>query len=365
MRRLRFWTNFLFLLIPLSILCAGAFRLVQQIWGYLNSNARLAGVLSVEATRALGREVRVGDVRLTGNLWSLSAANRLELRDVFIAEEPAAPTSPFARAESVVIWYNLRQILLTEDLRVPLVSEVHLEHPQVSVSRDAKGRWNFETLFKPGAKAGRPFLDKLSLTNGTVFYADQAFPRPNGVPARPLVTRADRVSGIVLIRPDKSAAFDVSGLGTPQTMRDFHAVGTADVDRFRFNAWLTAHSVSLPFAGERLLPPARGKISAGYADLDVTALYLPAPGASPRKLDMNAFDAHGSLQVSKLAANIPALNAPLRGTKAALRFTTDAVVGDVSGLYGGTPVALSGSVLNLRDRSCCRRAGRAAPHRRR
>jgi hypothetical protein len=347
MRHLRSWTNGLFLLIPLCILGAGAYRFVRQIWGYLNSGARLAGVLSVEATRAAGREIRIGDVRLSGNLWSLSSANRLELRAVSIAEGPGAYSRPFAQADKVFVWYNLRQILFTQDLRVPLVNEVYLLRPQLSLSRSAAGHWNFETLFKPGAKAGRPFLDKLSLTGGTLFYEDRAFPHPSGVPARPLITRLDRAAGVVLIRPDKSAAFDVSAAGTPQTVRDLHAIGIADIARMQVDARLIARGVHLPFVGERLLPLSKGHLDAGYADLDVTALYAPPPGTSARSLDVSALDAHGGLQVFNLAAGLNQLGAPLTNVSGSATFTTDSVLANLRGRYGGTPVAASGSVLDV------------------
>src|SRR2546423_65159 len=98
MRRLRVWINLLLLLLPLLLLGIGAVSFVRGVFGYLNSNRRLAGTLSAEATRSLGREVRIGDVQITGNLWGIDAANKVELRDVYIANGVTPSSGAFMRA---------------------------------------------------------------------------------------------------------------------------------------------------------------------------------------------------------------------------------------------------------------------------
>src|SRR5690349_16192640 len=127
MRRLRFLVNSIILVVPLLILGFGATRLVQSVFHYLNTGRRLAGTMSAEATRALGREVRVGDVRITGNLWSLSAANRVDLFDVTVANGPLPSDGTFVRAQRASIWYNLRQVLADNQPRTPLVDEVQVQ----------------------------------------------------------------------------------------------------------------------------------------------------------------------------------------------------------------------------------------------
>src|SRR5579883_1552545 len=98
MRRFRFLLTTTLVLLPLVFLSVGAYRFVKRIFNYLNTGARLAGTLSAEATRLLGREVRVGDVKITGNLWSLFANNSVELRDITVAGDPAFNNALFASA---------------------------------------------------------------------------------------------------------------------------------------------------------------------------------------------------------------------------------------------------------------------------
>ena len=87
MRRLRIWINLFIVLAPLCLLSIGAFRLVRRAWQFLNTTGRLAIIFSQEASRALGREVKIGAVAFKGNLWNLDAPLSLELRDVAIAEK--------------------------------------------------------------------------------------------------------------------------------------------------------------------------------------------------------------------------------------------------------------------------------------
>src|SRR5690349_17923287 len=119
MRTLRLGINLVVLLIPLVILGISASLLVRHVFDYLNSGARLAGVLSREATIALGHEVRVGDVKITGHLFSLSANNVIKLENVAVAEGKTFASGTFVRADQVDVWYNLRQLLLTNDVKVP------------------------------------------------------------------------------------------------------------------------------------------------------------------------------------------------------------------------------------------------------
>ena len=102
MRPLRVWTNLLLLLLPLLLLGIGGIQLVRGVFAYLNTNKRLAGTFSAEATRALGREVRIGDVQITGNLWSMDAANKVVLSDVSIANgvSPGSGLKPSSSSRS-------------------------------------------------------------------------------------------------------------------------------------------------------------------------------------------------------------------------------------------------------------------------
>lgn len=347
MRQLRVWINLLVLFVPLLLLGISAVVLVRHLFAYLNSGARLAGTLSREATLSLGREVRIRDVKITGNLWSLSAPNRVDLYGVEVAEGKTLAEGVFAGADKVSVWYNLSQVLFTTDPHVSLVDEIQLVHPQASLARDARGRWNFAQLLKPKKPSGRPFVDKLSFLSGTLFYTDLAFPHPPGVPFRPLRTRIDRLSGVVLLRPDKSAAFDIAGIGEPQIVRDFHAAGIVELKPMQFDLRLAANRVVLPFVGERLVAPTKARVGNGLADLDVSALYTPTLGNPPQKLDLNRLDVNGSVKVAGLSATSPQLDGPLDSVDGTATFTTDSVQADMTGRYAGAGISLHGTALGL------------------
>jgi hypothetical protein len=347
MRRLRFWLNTILPLVPLLIIGLGAIRLVRSVIAFLNSNRRLAGTMSAEATRALGREVRVGDVHVTGNLWSFDASNRIDLFDVSVANGPTLASGAIARANRVALWYNLRQVLANDHPRTPIVDELRLDSPQVLLQRTTSGRWNLQDLLPKQRTGARSLTDKVTFTDGTLLYSDRAFPHPPRVPERPLDTRLSHLRGVVLIRPDKSMAFDVAGAAEPIYMRDFHASGSVVPSPLRVQGHVAATRVALPELASRLAPRDQLTVSAGHADLDAGILYVPPVGTPPRRLDTQALIAHGTLQLFDAAATGKMVYAPAEHVNGFGTFTTDSILGNISGTYAGMPVRVDGAVLGL------------------
>src|SRR5262249_27031648 len=155
-------------------------------------------------------------------------------------------------------------------------------------------------------------------------------PHPPGVPARPFVTRFDGATGVVLIRPDKSVAFDVAGSGPPALVRDFHAVGVVAVPPNRIQARLTASQVRLPAVLARILPPAQGRVASGTVNLTLNGLYTPQGDQPLRAFQSKALDVHGDVQVSDLSMDIPQVGVPLEHVNGTATFTTDTLFTDVS-----------------------------------
>src|SRR5437868_1537500 len=111
MSRLRLWINVLLFLVPICVVGVGAYRFVQRVFNYLNTDARLAGTASAEATRALGRRVVIGDVKLDANPFGLFGPSRIVLKNIFVANSPTDDRTAFVQAGSVTVAYSLRQIL--------------------------------------------------------------------------------------------------------------------------------------------------------------------------------------------------------------------------------------------------------------
>ncbi len=346
MRRVRSLFNLTLFIVPPVLVAGGATVLVRRIWTYLNGDARLAGLISVEASRALGREVRVGDIKFQRGPWSL-LPNRVELDDISIAQYPTLNSALFAHADKVVVWYDLNQILFAKDPKTPLVREVQVVGPQVTLSRDAQGRWNFEQIFKPTGQTGRPFTDKLSFLNASLTYSDLRFPHPPAVPSRPFLTRLSHVSGVVLVRPDKSVAFDVTGRPDPALLRDFHITGIGGLNPVRVDARLIASRVNLPAFAERLVPANRARLQSGVADIDVSALYAPPADTPITAIDVNALDAHGTLLADNVNLTAQQLQEPLHSASVRGTFTTDSFAGSLRGQYAGVNVGLEGQAIGL------------------
>ncbi len=346
MRRLRFWINALVFLVPICLLSIGAYRFVRRVFNFLNTDARLAGTASAEATRALGRRVVIGDVKIDRNPFGIFGANRVVLKNIFVADSPADDSTAFVRASSVSIAYSLGQILSTNP-KVPFVEEIRIVRPEVRLVRDATGKWNFAQLLKPKTGGGRPFVDRIAFADGSVIYYDAAFPHPPKVPVRPLSTRLDHLSGIALIRPDKSVAFDVAGRATPDIVQEFHTTGIFDPATLRSTIHLAANRLNLPFISSRFLPAAIGRVSSGLANVDITALYSPVNNTPPNTLDPNALEGHGTVQFSGVNASVPQAAAPLEGLNGVASVVGNSVLTDVSGRFAGSAFHLNGSAFNL------------------
>ena len=350
MHRLRFWINALIFLLPICVLSVGAYRFVRRVFSYLNTDARLAGTASAEATRALGRRVVIGDVKIDANPLGLFAPGHVTLKNIFVANSPTDDRTAFVQASSVTVAYSLRQIL-SGSLQTPLVDEIRVVRPQALLTRDARGRWNFTQLIKPRAGGGRPFVDRIAFVEGAIVYNDQAFPHPPKVQARPLRTRVDHLSGVVLIRPDKSAAFDIAGAATPDIVKEFHVVGVFDPTTLRSTVHIAANQFNLPFLSARFLAPDQGRIASGKANLDLTALYAPINTLPPNTLDLNALDAYGAVQFTNVTAGLPQIGAPLEGLAGVVSIVGQSALADIGGRFGGAAFHVNGSAFNLLRRA--------------
>lgn len=347
MRLQRFTTTLLIVCVPLGILTVGTVRLVQRVWSFLNTDARLAVIVSQEATRALGREVKVGGVKLTGNLWGLSAENRVELSDVAVAEGKTLREGAFASADKILFHYNLNQLLLVSDNNVPRIETVQLVHPNLSLKRDKTGHWNFEQLIKPSTGGGRPFAEMLSMTDGTLQYSDADLPRPAGVPYRVLQTRFDHINGALAIRTDKGIAFEANGIGEPRLAGTFHAEGVVEPVSRRVEVHVQAAGINAPAVAPFALAPQNLRLSNGKGDLEFSLLaFLNDPKAKPTD-PRPPVTFRAELQLDELAGSGRFLGAAVRSVNGKLTVTNEMILANVRGLYANTPVTLDLQLFGL------------------
>ena len=98
--------------------------------------------IEAQLTAALGREVKIGNLKLSILSGSVSAD------DLSIADDPVFSKAPFIRAKALDVGVELMPLIFSKQLHV---TELVINQPQVSLLRNASGKWNFSSL---GGKTG-------------------------------------------------------------------------------------------------------------------------------------------------------------------------------------------------------------------
>jgi AsmA protein len=133
-------------------------------------------------TQALGREVKLGDLKLSVFEGAVSAA------DLSIADDPAFSKTPFISAKSLNVGVELKPLIFSRQLNV---TSIAIDTPEISLLQATSGVWNFASL---GAKTSpaAPVPDSggassapavsvklLKITNGRVSLKLASEPKPN------------------------------------------------------------------------------------------------------------------------------------------------------------------------------------------
>jgi AsmA protein len=106
----------------------------------INAN-QFRPVLEERLTAALGREVKIGDLKLSLFSGGASAS------DVTIADDPAFSKEPFVRAKALAVGVALWPLIFSRRLNV---TSLTIDQPEIALSQSASGAWNFSSL---GGKA--------------------------------------------------------------------------------------------------------------------------------------------------------------------------------------------------------------------
>ena len=116
--------------------------------------------LESELSEALGREVKVGNLSLSILSGSVSA------EDLSISDDPAFSKGPFIQAKSLKVGVEVMPLIFSKTLHV---TDITLAKPEISLLRDATGKWNFSSLGgrsekKPAAKESPSSTANLSVS---------------------------------------------------------------------------------------------------------------------------------------------------------------------------------------------------------
>ena len=119
-----------------------------------------------EATNALGRQVKLGDLSLS------ILSGTVGIEDISIADDPAFSKSPFITAKSLKVGVELMPLIFSKQLNV---TGIVLDEPQITFLKSANGNWNFSSLGgtsateSPEPKSGAApalSIDKLEIKDG-------------------------------------------------------------------------------------------------------------------------------------------------------------------------------------------------------
>jgi AsmA protein len=101
--------------------------------------------IEAELSSALGRQVKVGNLKLSLLGGSLSAD------DLAIADDPSFSKGPFIRAKELSVGVELMPLIFSKTLNV---TNLTIDQPQIDLVHKADGKWNFSSIGESGPGAG-------------------------------------------------------------------------------------------------------------------------------------------------------------------------------------------------------------------
>ncbi len=178
---------------------------------------RYRAALASRAGKTLGREVTLGDLRVS--LWGGIGA---EAKGLQIAQAPGFGVEPFLAADALRVRLQLLPLLRGQ----VKVSSAILERPRIRLTHTRDGRWGVEDLLKthagpstpkPSGEAPHPgkasvlgslFLSEVAVRNGEITLVDQA-----------------RSPGITLTLTDLDLSLRQAGVSDPLEVRSQAKIG--------------------------------------------------------------------------------------------------------------------------------------------
>lgn len=126
--------------------------------------------VEAEAKAALGRDVSVGNLELS------LLRGSVVIKDFSIADDPAFSKERFVQAKAVRVGVEMMPLIMSREVKV---TSLTLEEPQITLRKNAAGKWNFDSLGasaaqKPGAAGGKSqpiTVQQLEVENGSITLA--------------------------------------------------------------------------------------------------------------------------------------------------------------------------------------------------
>jgi len=146
---------------------------------FLVSPNQFRPTIEEKLSAALGRPVTVGNMSLSLLSGSLAAD------DLSIADDPAFSKAPFLTAKSLKVGVEMMPLIMSKALHV---TGVTIENPEVSLVKNAEGKWNYSSLATEDSKAATKSaasssaspdisIAKLELKDGRVTVSSTTSPK--------------------------------------------------------------------------------------------------------------------------------------------------------------------------------------------
>jgi AsmA protein len=120
-----------------------ALLLAAVVTPFLIDVNKFRPILESRATLALGRNVKLGHLGLR------LLSGKLIANDIEIEDNPSFSKTPFLSARSVEIGVEMIPLIFSRQIDV---TEIIIEHPEITVLKAADGTYNFSTLGESSAK---------------------------------------------------------------------------------------------------------------------------------------------------------------------------------------------------------------------
>ena len=114
--------------------------------------------LESELSTALGRQVKVGNLSLSILSGGVAA------EELSISDDPAFSKDPFIRAKSLKAGVEVMPLIFSKTLHV---TDITLDQPEISLLRDASGKWNFSSLGGKTQASPKPAVPESSSSSST------------------------------------------------------------------------------------------------------------------------------------------------------------------------------------------------------
>ena len=216
----------------------------------INAN-QFRPLLEERLTAALGREVKIGDLKIS--LFSGGAA----AGEVTIADDPAFSKEPFLRAQALAVGVELWPLIFSRQLKV---TSLTVDQPQIDLIQNAAGDWNFSSLggkagSAPASPASGPApgdATKTDLSVKLVKISKGRFSLSNGTKVKPRTLQNVNVE-LKDFSPDASFPFsldaEVAGGGTIKLVGKAGPIRQASVIETPFDASLIIDKLDLALSG--------------------------------------------------------------------------------------------------------------------